>query len=167
MAKITPKRTDIFLGPCDEKIFLFRSGRPPLPTTPIKTLAVLVGITTTVATLTKQRDLGNLSDFWSKSLLNQCLGATQPTTTKDGNYVMCLTVNWIDRLKIYKIWYHFWKAYIAWFWYFDVSNESAEQNPVCQGCVKMVAKAQAWFYPLRTEPTDTPSNTPKGRPLER
>ena len=35
----------------------------------------------------------NSCDVWSKSLLNQCLGATQPTHTKDGNSAMFLTVN--------------------------------------------------------------------------
>ena len=45
----------------DEKI-LFRSGRLPLPTNPMATLLILV-ITTTAATLTTRRDLGNLSDF--------------------------------------------------------------------------------------------------------
>ena len=53
----------MFLGTFDEKIFLFRSGRPPIPTNPMATLAVLA-ITTTVATLTtRMRDLGNLSDL--------------------------------------------------------------------------------------------------------
>ena len=55
--------------------------------------------------------------------------------------------------QTYNVWYHFWKAYLVWFWYFDVSNESAEQNPACRGCVKMEAQAQA----LRT----------KGSPTER
>ena len=54
----------MFLGTFDEKIFHFRCGRPPPPTSPMATLAVLV-ITTTAATqtLTMKRDLGNLSDF--------------------------------------------------------------------------------------------------------
>ena len=84
-----------------EKIFLFRCGRPPLPTSPMETLAVLA-ITTTAATLTtRRRDLGNLSYFWSKSLLNQCLGATQLTQTNDLDYVMYLLVwiAWIQQLR--------------------------------------------------------------------
>ena len=78
----------MFLGTFDEKIFHFRCGRPPLPTSPMATLAVLA-ITTTAATLTtRRRDPGNLSEF----LLSRCLGATLPTQTKDGNSAMCVFV---------------------------------------------------------------------------
>ena len=78
---------DLILGTFDETIFLPRCGPPPPHT--VTPLAVLV-ITTTAATLTASRALGNL--FWPNSLLHLCSGASQPIQTNDGNTAMCLNV---------------------------------------------------------------------------